>query len=279
MKIDENTQVMLRLHRKDNNRGLQIYNPYFQETGLNALYLLTHNPDPKPLLEGLRNLNFAGAICAGFETDTSFAKLLDELSPVSQAIGKVGIVINENGKLRGHYQGGQGLYQSIVSKYGKLAGKKIVMLGAGGVAEGLLLEMKNQKDVPEITIVNRTLAKAENLAKKYNLKQALPFSELESTSGDVFINMTGIGSPWNSGQDYEFKPEFIKKFSFIADATFVPIEPQLIQVAMEVGVDYAPGHRMFLYQAGVCLKEILGHEIVLPTYEKLMLKDFETNWS
>jgi shikimate dehydrogenase len=279
MKIDEKTLVMLRLHRQTNTRGLQIYNPYFQEVGLNAVYILAHNPDPKPLLEGLRDLNFAGAICAGFETDTSFAKLLDELSTTSQAIGKVGIVINDNGKLRGHYQGGQGLYQSIVSKYGKLSGKKIVMLGAGGVAEGLLLEMQNQQDMPEITIVNRTLAKAENLATKYNLNQALPFSELESTSGDVFINMTGIGSPWNNGEDYVFKPEFIQKFNFIGDVTFVPIEPQLIKVAKEVGVDYAPGHRMFLYQAGVCLKEILGHEIVLPTYEKLMLKDFETNWS
>lgn len=69
MKIDESTKILARLHHSPNNRGLSIYNPYFQQKGENAIYILFHNKDPKPLLEGLKNLNISGAIPAGFEKD------------------------------------------------------------------------------------------------------------------------------------------------------------------------------------------------------------------
>lgn len=280
MFINENTRVMLRLHKEPNNRGLQIYNPYFLKAGHNAVYLLVYNKNPRPLVEGLRNLNFAGGISAGFEKDPDFIELLDELSDVSQKLSRVGIVVNQNGRLKGHYQGGQGLYQSITTKYGKFKNKKVVILGAGTVARAFLLEMQSKKDIPNIVIVNRTIKNAEKLSKEFDfIKTVKPMSELQKEEGDVFVDTTDIGSPWNKGEDYIYPEKFINGFSFIADVTFVPIEPQLIKMARKTHVDYAPGYRMFLYQAKICLKLILGINPDLKLLEKLMLKDFKVNWS
>ena len=52
MKIDENTKIIGRFHTKPSPRGLNIYNPFFEEAGINAVYLLFYNPDPKILVEG-----------------------------------------------------------------------------------------------------------------------------------------------------------------------------------------------------------------------------------
>jgi len=76
--------VMARFHREPNNRGMSIYNPYFEETGENAVYVLFHHPDPTPLMTGLRSLNLAGAIPAGFEKDPKLVELVDELGPIAK---------------------------------------------------------------------------------------------------------------------------------------------------------------------------------------------------
>lgn len=282
MHIDENTKIILRLHKQANNRGLNIYNPFFFQSGINAVYLLRHNPDPKPLLAGMRNLAIAGAIPAGFEKDASFLNLLDDITEEARLINRVGVVFNNNGKLTGHYQGGIGLYNSIVTKYGSLDDKKIVILGAGTVAKGLLLEIKKQTIKPKITLVNRTIENAEALAETFSelVISVQPFSELTNQQGDLFVDTTDIGSPWNKGEEFTYTHDFVKNFSFVADVTFVPTSPQLIQVAQEAGIATAPGHRMFLYQAEECMKRILGEQDYdLALYEKLMLADFEINWS
>lgn len=103
MKIDENTKIILRLHKKANNRGLNIYNPFFQQSGMNAIYFLRHNLDAKPLLDGMRSLNISGAIPAGFEGDSNFVELLDDLTEESRFLNRVGVVFNNEGKLTGHY--------------------------------------------------------------------------------------------------------------------------------------------------------------------------------
>lgn len=141
--------------------------------------------------------------------------------------------------------------------------------------------MQTSNDIPgSVTIINRDTSKAEALAGRFAfVKNTAPFTTLSSQQGDVFIDTTDIGSPWNKGEDHVYTPEFVKQFSFIGDVTFVPVEPQLIKAAQEAGVPYAPGHRMFMYQAKVCLERILDHTPELTVFEGLMLKDFEVNWS
>jgi shikimate dehydrogenase len=280
MLINENTKVMLRLHTEANTRGLQIYNPYFEKVGLNAVYLLTHNKDFNKLIQGIKNLNFAGAISAGFEKDHKFAESLDELTDEAQFTGRVGILVNRNGKLIGHYQGGQGLYASIVAQYGELKDKKMVLLGAGTVAKALLYEMRKKDDIADVTVINRTLKNAEILANEFSfVNNVSPLNELENQQANVFVDTTDIGSPWNSGDDYLFTEKFVKRFDFVADVTFVPTEPQLIKVAKEAGVNYSPGYKMFMHQANICTEMILGHKLEFDIYEKLMLEDFSVNWS
>ena len=77
------------------------------------MYLLFQNQKPEPLVEGLRNLQISGAITAGFELDPKLPSLVDECSEAAQLSGRVGMIANRNGRLWGHYQGGEGLMQAV----------------------------------------------------------------------------------------------------------------------------------------------------------------------
>lgn len=280
MQINENTKVMARLHREANNRGLSIYNPYFEQAGVNALYVLFHNEDPKPLLDGLKNLNISGAIPAGFEKSPDLPEMMDQLGPVAKKIQRVALIVQRDGKLIGYNQGGYGLLDAILSK-AEVRGKKIVLMGAGNVANGLLTVMGERGISPSgVEVYNRTVENAETLAESYDVvKKVGSLEDMRHASGDIFVNVTYIGSPWRQGDDFQFTEEFVKRFGFVADVTFVPLEPQLIKIAKKAGIPNSPGWEMFLYQGRMCLEKTLDIEVDLELLGKLIVKDFATNWS
>lgn len=277
MKIDENTKVIARFHHQINNRSLNIYNPYFQTAGINAVYLLFQDKNPEILIDGLRKLNLAGAINAGFENDPRIINLVDELHPISKRLNAVGIIINDNGKLFGMSQAAFGLDESI-RRLTQYSDKKMVILGAGHVVKALLILMEMNKVKPaQLEIYNRTVQKAENLKSEF--KDVTRFGTIEqmiqSADGDIFINATEIGSPWNSGEDFIFPEALINRFEYIIDVTFVPLKPQLIQLAEKLKKKVSPGHRMFLYQGKVCLEQILQIKVNETLLSEKILSDFE----
>lgn len=280
MNIDENTKVMARFHKEPNNRGLSIYNPYFEEVKENAIYVLFHNSDPTPLIDGLRKLNLSGAIPAGFEKDPKLAQLVDELGPIAKKIRRIGVIANENGKIVGYHQAGYGLAESIL-RMTKISDKKLVIFGAGNVAKALLIYFSLEDIKPSsIEIYNRTIEKAELLAKEFSqLSKVGSIQDMEKSSGDIFVNCTDVGSPWLKGKNYKFKEKMMSNFDYIADVTFVPLKPQLIELADKLGKAASPGWKMFLYQGKLCLEKVLGIEVNEEILAKHIIKDFKQNWS
>jgi len=258
MNIDLNTKVIARLHTTENGTGLNIYNPYFEAQGINAVYLLFKNPDPKPLFDGIRNLAISGAIAAGFEHHPDASSLADELSEAAQLSERVGILINQNGKIRAHYQGGEGLLSAIQSKV-DISQKKIVIIGAGTVAKTLLLAIEQQDQQPaSVTVVNRTREHAEKLQERFPLVQLLlSLEELDQAVGDILVNVTPIGS---SIEDLYFTHDVVAKFSAVSDVTFGTEVTNLTTLAKDNQATVITGWDMFTHQAAVVLKQILDHD-------------------
>lgn len=279
LRIDENTKLMARLHHSLSGRGMSIYNPYFQETGVNAVYLLFYNKNPKPLFEGLRKLNIAGAIPAGFEKDPKIINYVDNLGPIAKKIGRIAVVRQRKGKLIGYYQGAYGLTESV-RRMTKFKNKKLVVLGTGVVVRGLMALFEIEKDKPrEIEIYNRTLKNAEIVAKEFPFVNKVgSMKDMEDSNGDIFVNATDIGIPWNKGEDYKFKKKFVSGFDYIADSTFVPLRPQLVRVAESLGKKVSPGWKMFLYQGKMCLEKVLDLKVNEKILAKYIVKDFKYNW-
>ncbi|KKU56993.1 hypothetical protein A3H89_04885 [Candidatus Amesbacteria bacterium RIFCSPLOWO2_02_FULL_48_11] len=255
---DGNTKVIARLHKQLSPRALNIYNPFFEEAGINAVFLLFYNSDPKPLVDGIKNLNFSGAVTVGFETDADFAKLVDEHDESSRIVNRVGFIKNENGKLKGYYQGGKGQLLSVQSVT-SVAGKELVIVGAGNVVKSLLSEISKLANLPKSVIVlNRTISKLEEFNKYNFVKEVGEIKDISSIRGDVLINATHLGG---SVVDNIFTEKVVRNFNAVSDVTFETEDTNLITIARKLKKKNATGWDMFTYQGLVVLETILDIKI------------------
>jgi shikimate dehydrogenase len=276
------TMLIARINKVPHNRGIGPYNRYFERTNTNALCLELHNPDPQPLLMGLKNLAFKGAITVAFEQDFQLLQtLVDQIDPLAKRIGVVGFVTLNNGKYTGYAQGSFGMMKAL-EELAPLKNKKIVMCGAGHMAKGTLLQLeKHRISGIHVEIYNRTLDKARILQSEFSFVQKVGLlSDMEhDAQGDIFINMTDIGTPWQKGNVYEFSEHMINRFSFIADTTFVPLESNLIHIARRLGKKVSPGWKTFCYGTEYVFQTLLGIEVNTHILGEELQKDFSTNWS
>ena len=93
--------------------------------------------------------------------------LCDELSERAQTAGAVNTLIFNNNKIKGDNTDGAGLVGDITNNLNvTLQNKSILLLGAGGAAQGVLLPLIAQNPA-SILIANRNLEKAQNLAENF----------------------------------------------------------------------------------------------------------------
>ncbi|KVL91591.1 shikimate dehydrogenase [Burkholderia stagnalis] len=94
--------------------------------------------------------------------------LADTLSPRAAAAGAVNTLrFDVDGGIHGDNTDGVGLVRDIETNLGvRLAGTRILLLGAGGAARGVVLPMLERAPL-SITIVNRTASKAEALVGQF----------------------------------------------------------------------------------------------------------------
>lgn len=90
--------------------------------------------------------------------------LCPQLTPRAAAAGAVNTLWQEHGVLHGDNTDGIGLVADMQQNLGwQLAGRRLLVLGAGGAVRGILQPLA-EAGVVGITVANRTLARAQKLA-------------------------------------------------------------------------------------------------------------------
>ncbi|KOR31325.1 shikimate dehydrogenase [Achromatium sp. WMS2] len=106
-----------------------------------------------------------------------------------------------DGGLIAHNTDGPGLIRDIVhNNHIEIAQRKILLLGAGGAASGILLSLI-QQNPKQLIIANRTQAKANALAQRtltnhpelVNMVSGIGLDQLHDLSFDIIINATSAG--------------------------------------------------------------------------------------
>ncbi|EKO3655906.1 shikimate dehydrogenase [Vibrio metschnikovii] len=119
-------------------------------------------------------------------------QLADRLTERAQLAGAVNTLKKlDDGEVLGDNTDGEGLVQDLLQHQVPLTGAKILLIGAGGAARGVIKPLLDQQ--PElIVITNRTLSKAEGLAQQFSVYGAViaqPMSQ-RYTPFDLVINST-----------------------------------------------------------------------------------------
>ncbi len=102
------------------------------------------------------------------------------------------IWLDEDGMLWGDTTDGAGLVRDLLENYQQaIAGRRVLLLGAGGASRGVLEPLLEQNPA-ELVIANRTLERAETLAQAFKAYGEVSASSMEGVSGafDLVINGT-----------------------------------------------------------------------------------------
>ena len=236
-----------------------MYNSAFEALGLNYIYIPLVVNDLKKAVEGIRHLGII-AVGVTIPYKISIIPFLDELDENAKRIGAVNVVLNKNGKLIGGNTDGEGALMAIQEKT-EIKGKKIILLGAGGAARGIAFVTKDAGG--EITILNRTVSKAVELAKSVGCQSGglEKLSELMSIS-DILINATSVGMAVD-------KKLFHKKL-IVMDIISNPRETKLLAEAKKIGCQTIFADRMLLWQGVLKFKMYTGINPPIKIMEKFI---------
>jgi len=123
-------------------------------------------------------------------------QLAEVCSETAEHAGAVNVLYrDERGQLLGDNTDGIGLVRDLVDNNGGLIkGKSLLILGAGGAVRGALAALVRHQPA-RIVIANRTIAKAEALARLFSDKAEISACPYESLSEpfDLIINGTSAG--------------------------------------------------------------------------------------
>ncbi|MCY1275317.1 Shikimate dehydrogenase (NADP(+)) [compost metagenome] len=120
-------------------------------------------------------------------------RLCDELTPRAERAGAVNTLSRlDGGRLRGDNTDGVGLVRDLTVNAGiALAGQRILLLGAGGAARGVIEPLLAERPAA-LVIANRTVDKAEALARLFagfGPIEASSFAALQQPF-DLIVNAT-----------------------------------------------------------------------------------------
>ncbi len=224
----------------------------FERAGLAWRYLTLEvaPADLQDALAGMRAMGFKGA---NFTIPHKVAVIehLDELSEAARLMGAVNCVNRVDDKLIGENTDGKGFVQSLRDVTDP-AGKRIVLLGAGGAARAIAVELA-LSGAAHITVVNRTAERGQGLV---DLLRERVETELVVLDGDyqvpqeaeVLINATSIGLG-DSDARVPIDVSTLRPELVVADVVFNPPQTRLLRDAAARGCVTLDGLGMLVNQA------------------------------
>ena len=236
-------------------RAPMVYNPVFEERGIDAVMVPLHlTPENlAPAIRALVNVPNFGGVCVSIPHKMELAAICDELGLAAQLTGAVNAVRFENGRLIGDNFDGKGFVAGLQGEGISIAGKSILMIGAGGAARAIAAALA-ETDARRIDISNRTTAKAaEIIAMLAPLENTPQLGVIDSSSlsdaladADIIINTTSLGL--HEGDALPCQLDNARADAVVAEIIMIPAETEWMKAAANRGMTVHAGRHMLDYQ-------------------------------
>ncbi len=253
----------------------------YKTLGLNYRYLTVRvEKDRLPdAVNGARAMGFRGFNLT-IPHKVAVIPLLDELTEAARLIGAVNTVISENGKLIGENTDGKGFLTSLRDNGIDPAGKTITLLGAGGAARAVSVELA-LAGARHINIINRGEERGMELASAVSERTnaaASYFRWIPQVSipeeTNILVQCTNIGLfPDVTGKpdvNYDtLRPEMV-----VADVVFNRPDTPFLQEAARRGLKTITGLGMLVNQAALNFKLWTGQDAPVGVMTEALAREF-----
>lgn len=231
----------------------------FAERDLDWRYLTLEvsSDDLEAAVRGMTAMGFRGCNLT-IPHKVEVIKHLHELSQAAELMGAVNVVRNDHGKLIGDNTDGKG-FVSAIRQIIDPAGKRVALLGAGGAARAIAVELA-LAGAAACTIVNRSSARGQELVKHLNERLKVPTDFVPWTMDfdipqdcDLLVNATSIGLG-DANARIPVNVATLRPGLVVADVIFNPPETLFIREARQRGCLVADGLGMLVQQAVIAFK-------------------------
>lgn len=235
-----------------------MHNAAFEALDLNYAYLALRVPQAAlaDALSGARALNMVG-MNVTHPHKINILSLLDELDESANMVGAVNTVKNDGGRLIGYNTDGAGAVRALENEVEKLAGRKVLLLGAGGAARAIAFSLV-RKDA-KLTVANRTASRARELSAAIkrglgaNIGQVgISRKELAKAikQADILINATMVGMYPNINRTL-VTAEMMHRGLIVNDIVYEPLQTKLLREAKKAGARTVTGLGMLVHQGAL----------------------------
>ncbi|MBU1004351.1 MAG: shikimate dehydrogenase [Nanoarchaeota archaeon] len=242
------------------SKGILIHNDAFKKLEMNKVYVNFLVEDLSSFVKSFRKLIKGFSVTIPFKRE--IIKLIDGVDLTAGKIGAVNTVINENGKLIGYNTDVKGAINVIESKM-KIKNKRVLMIGAGGVARAIGYGVKGKGG--RLIILNRTVSRAKSLGNELKCEYGGLDKLNKIDKVDIIVNATSIGmvpkvNEMPLGKDKLRR--IIKKGALVFDSVYNPRKTKLLKEAEKLGCNTADGYDMFINQADEQFKLFTGRRLI-----------------
>jgi len=186
--------------------------------------------------------------------------LMDELSADAALYRSVNTVCIRGGKICGYNTDGDGFLQALREAGMDPAGRRVLVLGAGGAARAVAYKLV-QGGADTLVVANRTPERAQALCAQLGVPglTACGFSadtlKRHASQSQLVINCTSLGMTGTAGrfEELSFLQE-LKEGAGVFDLIYSPARTDMLARAEGLGIPAANGLGMLIWQAVFALE-------------------------
>lgn len=269
-------------HPVNENPTVAVQEAAFKALGLNWRYL-TVEVLPENLEDAMRGVRAFGmrGINLTIPHKIAVMKYLDSIAEDAKLIGAVNTVVNRDGKLHGENTDGKGFITSLTQGgHVSIPGKRIVILGAGGAARAIAVELA-LRGAGEITIVNRGRERGRDLASTIATHSAARTRYVAwngilkiPESADILINATSIGLFPNIDEKPLIDYDTIRSGMVVCDVIPNPPRTPFLKEAEKRGATAIDGLGMLVNQGAIGFTLWTGLDAPVEVMREALAKEF-----
>ncbi len=272
LRADSDTQLIFQIGDPlDFSCGAAVHNAIFDFANLNAvcLSLVVKKGELGPFCKAVKTLGICG-FDVTMPHKSDIIEFLDECDELSRAFNCVNHVDLRDGKLVGTALDGVGMALNIEDAGVTIAGRRVLILGAGAVSGPIAAELC-KKGAKSVAIVNRTADKAKYItgviSKYFAVPMAYGTMDIDTLNrfakeADLVVQCTSLGME-GSNADYE-DVSFLSnlpKGAVVADVVYLPERSKILAYAEAHGYQVVNGLGMMVNQQKAMLKFHLNYDL------------------
>ena len=239
-----------------------LHSYWLKEMGIGGAYV-PFAVDPKDAVQAFRTLKHTSisGVNVTLPLKSAAFQAADVATEEAQKLGVANCLYKSRGQLVAHNTDLEGFAAPLITKLGadRVQNCSALVIGAGGASRAVLGALLSL-GVPEICLINRTDAKAEDLVGQVDVPSlyALPWAQRQEAvaRADLIVNASAAGM--TGKPDLDISLENGRSGGLVYDLIYTPRMTRLMKDGQANGMETLGGLEMLIAQARPSFKLFFG---------------------